>query len=213
MNKRLSKRVIVALDGMDSKQALGIARTLGPYVWGFKVNDLIYSDTSIVRKLKKYGKVFVDVKLHDIPNTVANSVEKISKLGADIITVHASGGLEMMKAAKKKAGKTQIIGVTVLTSSNAKSASKDVIKLTKEASKAHLDGVVCSGYELKSLKFYNGLKIVPGIRPNGFKKDDQKRIMNAKQSQEKGASLIIVGRAITGSKNVLKALENLLDVE
>lgn len=213
MDKKLTKRVVVALDGMDPKPALNIARVLGPYVWGFKVNDLVYSDLNIIKKLKRYGKVFVDVKLHDIPNTVKNSVERISKLGADIITVHASGGLEMMRAAQKASGKSIIIGVTVLTSTKSENTESEVIKLAKEASKAKLDGIVCSGYELKALKRLKVLKVVPGIRNKSSNNNDQKRIMSACRALEEGADLIVVGRAITGEKNILKALEDLIENE
>lgn len=106
--------LIIALDGITSKEALEIARKLKGRVWGFKIGDLLYQDNSLIQKLKKFGHVFVDVKLYDIPNTVANSVKRLSRAGADMITVHASGGIPMMKAAKQNAGKSKIINEKLL---------------------------------------------------------------------------------------------------
>ena len=100
-------KIIVALDGLTVKGALRIGKILSGKVWGFKVNDLLFTNVEIIRKLKKFGKIFADAKLHDIPNTVGNSVKKLSKAGADLITVHASGGVEMMKVAKKTEGEAR----------------------------------------------------------------------------------------------------------
>ena len=97
-------KIIVALDGISEKEALRMAKILKGRVWGFKVNDLLFEDGRIIAKLKKFGNVFADAKLHDIPNTVGNSVARLSRAGADMITVHGSGGIEMMKAAKQSAG-------------------------------------------------------------------------------------------------------------
>jgi orotidine-5'-phosphate decarboxylase len=184
---------------------LSIAKILKGLVWGFKVNDLLYENVSIIRELKKYGGVFVDVKLYDIPNTVANSVKRLSKAGADIITVHASGGIEMMKSAKKNSGKSKIIAVTILTSSSLNSPNQQVVKLAKEAIEAGLDGIVCSGHELKAVNRLSGiksrLKIVPGIRPKWYKaKDDQKRKMTPNEAIKLGADYLVIGRPITKAK-------------
>lgn len=208
-----SKKIIVSLDGMSEKEALKIAGKLCGHVWGFKVNDILYGNINIIRELKKFGKVFVDVKLHDIPNTVSNSVKRISKLGADIITVHASGGMDMMKSAKKNAGKCKIIAVTVLTSSSLKSTN-DVMELVQHAIKARVDGIVCSGQELESVKKLHGakslIKIVPGIRPKWYKtKDDQKRTMTPNEALEFGADYLVIGRPLTKSKNILKTLQDM----
>ena len=199
-----NKKIIVALDGMNRNDAVKIAKILRGKVWGFKVNDLLYNNGSIVTQLKKYGKVFADAKLHDIPNTVANSVKKLSKAGADIITVHASGGIEMMKAAKINSGKSKIIAVTVLTSTKLNS-SKQVLNLVKDAMKASMDGLVCSGKEVNALKRLTGtrsmIKVVPGIRPNTYKtKDDQKRIVTPTEALKLGADLLVIGRPITSGK-------------
>src|SRR3989338_11221623 len=97
-------RIIIALDKISIKESLKIARDVTGLVWGFKINDLLFEDMKIIPWLKKFGRVFADVKLYDIPNTVSNSVKKLSAQGANIITVHTSGGVEMMRAAKQNAG-------------------------------------------------------------------------------------------------------------
>lgn len=204
-------KVIVALDGMTQKRALKIATLLKGHVWGFKVNDLLFEDGSIITRLKKFGNVFADAKLHDIPNTVANSVAKLSDAGADFITVHASGGIEMMKAAKKNAGTSKIIAVTVLTSELLETEKK-VLKLVHDAIEAGADGVVCSGLELKSIIAIqtNLLKIVPGIRPRWYTEaDDQIRTMAPDIALQRGADHIVIGRPITSSKDPLRAITRL----
>ncbi|OGN17416.1 MAG: orotidine 5'-phosphate decarboxylase [Candidatus Yanofskybacteria bacterium RIFCSPHIGHO2_02_FULL_50_12] len=202
-------QIIVALDGISKKNALSIARKLKKTVWGFKINDLLFEDPKIVKELKRYGKVFADAKLYDIPNTVKNSVQRLSKLGADIITVHASGGVAMMRVAKEAAGKSKIVGVTVLTSQPG-NQKKSVLKLAKEAQSAGLDGVVCSAQELPYLSRIKLLKIVPGIRPVWYKTgDDQRRTATPKEAIKAGADLIIIGRPITESKDLKEAINDL----
>lgn len=202
--------IIVALDGMSQNDALDIARRLKGMVWGFKVNDLLFDDVKIISKLKKFGKIFADVKLYDIPNTVKNSVEKLSKAGVDIITVHASGGVEMMRAAKRAAGLSKIVGVTVLTS-KAGDARHEVLKLAKNIESSGLDGMVCSAYELKFLKNTKLLKIVPGIRSVWYKtRDDQKRTATPLAALKAGANLLVIGRPITKSKDPVDAIKKIL---
>ena len=208
-------KIIVALDGISKKKALRIASILKGRVWGFKINDLLFEDATIIGKLKKFGNVFADAKLYDIPNTVAHSVARLSKAGADIITVHALGGIEMMKAAKNSAGKSKILAVTVLTSEKAN--SEKVVELTREAFRAGVDGVICSGRDLSSiqkiLKSRFFLKIVPGIRPNWYKnKDDQKQIMTPKEALKLGADYLVIGRPILNAKNPIRALADMLKV-
>lgn len=191
-----NQRTIVALDGISEKEALGIARLLKGRVWGFKVNDLLFENIGIIGKLKKFGKVFADAKLYDIPNTVANGVRRLSAAGADMITVHASGGVEMVRAAKKAAGRSKILAVTVLTSF-IRNQSKNVLKLAEDAKRAGADGIVCSGHELKYLAKFSLLKVVPGIRPKWYKeKDDQKRTMAPEEAIKLGADFLVIGRPI-----------------
>ncbi len=198
----MAHRIIVALDGISEKKALSVAKKLRGLVWGFKVNDLLFGSPGIIKKLKKYGKVFADAKLYDIPNTVSNSVKRLSTLGADIITVHASGGVEMMRAAKKAAGKSKIIAVTILTSHKERTGFN---KLLKDAQTAGVDGIICSAYELKFVKG-NLLKIVPGIRPGWYKKkDDQKVTITPKEAIRLRADYIIIGRPILDARDPVKA--------
>lgn len=204
-----SNKIIVALDGISEKEALRIAKLLKGHVWGFKVNDLLFYDVAIMHKLKKFGKVFADAKLCDIPNTVSNCVKRLSSAGADLITVHASGGIEMMRAAKKSADKSKILAVTILTSSETNSGK--VVRLTHDALKANVDGIVCSGHDLLSIRRIPGvqslLKIVPGIRPNWYKKkDDQKRTITPKEAFARGADYLVIGRPILNAKNPINAL-------
>ena len=221
-------KIIVSLDGVSVKEALNIASKLKNKVWGFKVNDLLF-EPNIIRKLKKFGKVFADAKLYDIPSTVARSVARLKKAGADLITVHASGGVEMMKAALRQAqGKTKILGVTVLTSE--KSANKKAfLKLITNVEKAKLDGIVCSAHELKYLNNSKLLKVVPGIRPKWFtmssskrhdkrdpsrralvKANDQSRTTTPREAIKLGADLLVIGRPIIKSPNQPEALEKIL---
>ncbi|OGZ08709.1 MAG: orotidine 5'-phosphate decarboxylase [Candidatus Lloydbacteria bacterium RIFCSPLOWO2_01_FULL_50_20] len=214
---KLESPIIVALDGMSEERAFLLAASLKDLAWGFKINDLLFEGTSIIRKLKKFGKVFADAKLHDIPNTVGNSVEKISGAGADIITVHASGGIDMMRAAKKHAGRSKIIAVTVLTSSSGgrREIARSVSRLMSDAVAARLDGVVCSAHDLSLLrgmkKGNTFLAVVPGIRPDWYaKKDDQHRSATPKTAMEAGAGLLVVGRPITMSKDPVRATKDIL---
>lgn len=207
-NKFLSERVIIALDGMSAAWALRIARELQGLVWGFKVTDLLFEDIAIIRKLKKFGHVFADAKLYDIPNTVKNSVAKLSAAGADFITVHASGGVEMMRAAKANVGKSKIIAITVLTSKGG-NVKKEVLRLVNNAKAAGVDGVVCSAVELALISRVRGLiKVVPGIRPLWYKNwDDQKRTATPAEAIRQGADFIVIGRPVTKAKNSRTALE------
>lgn len=209
---RNRNKIIVALDGLSEKEALRMARILKGYAWGFKVNDLLFENGGIIHKLKKFGNVFADAKLHDIPNTVANSVKRLSSLGADLITVHAEGGVEMMKAAKKNAGRSKILAVTVLTSDAPN--IKKVTRLALNAMRAKVDGIVCSGQDLAVSRNISGweslLKVVPGIRPIWYKKkDDQKQTIIPQKALELGAHYLVIGRPITGAKNPVKVLRGM----
>jgi len=213
-----SPKVIVALDGISQKRALAIARKLCKVVWGFKVNDLLYEDIGIIKKLKQFGKVFVDVKLHDIPNTAGNTARKLSRLGADIITVHASGGVEMMRVAKKNTSGSKVIAVTVLTSKER--ASAEAMKsLVSDAVRAGVDGVVCSGREVAHVRAMKGMKsklvVVPGIRPAYYRKrDDQKCAVTPQEAMRAGADLLVIGRPILETKNPLSVCVDIqLEIE
>lgn len=210
-----SKKIIVSLDGITEIQALEVAQRLNGKVWGFKINDLVYESLDLIENLKKYGRIFIDVKLHDIPNTVANSIQRLSRHRADIITVHASGGIEMMKAAKSHAGNSKILAVTVLTSEKTGDVGIVVKKLAEEALEAGVDGIVCSGHELEIIKDIPGInskiKVVPGIRPDWYhKKDDQVRTMTPYEAIERNADYVVIGRPITQDKDPIHALTRIM---
>ncbi len=207
------KNIIVALDGISSKEALRIARMMHGRVWGFKVSDLLFEDSAIIGRLKKFGRVFADAKLYDIPNTVTNTVARLSKKGASFITVHASGGTEMMKAAVCAAGRSKILAVTVLTS---KSDPTAVVQLARAAAKAGVSGIVCSGHELEAVRRVPELrpllKVVPGIRPRWYRiKHDQKRTMTPAHALERGADYLVVGRPLLRAADPVKALDRLIE--
>lgn len=206
--------IIVALDGIDRDRALGLAHELRDIVWGVKVNDLLLAyGTAIVRDLSQVTRVFADPKLHDIPNTVANGVKRLSDAGASLITVHASGGPAMLEAAAREAGNATILAVTVLTSISeteccrifSRSAPDTVVHLAGMAAQSQVGGIVCSPQELPRLAAdpvcAKLLKVVPGVRPaaarHASSKDDQVRIGTPQDALAKGAGLLVIGRPIT----------------
>ena len=216
----LNKRVIVALDGIDRARALELAAELSAVVWGFKVNDLLVQyGVSILGDLKKFGAVFADAKLHDIPNTVSNSVARLAGAGADLITIHGSGGAKMIEAACKTRDQAKILAVTILTSIDDPTARSvygvgprdGVARLAGIAAGAGADGVVCSPEELGlfEAKELNGLiRVTPGIRPADYgKSDDQSRTMTPQAAIAAGASLLVIGRPITGENDPRRAAE------
>jgi orotidine-5'-phosphate decarboxylase len=223
--------IIVALDGMEMEQAIETAQKLKDHVWGFKANDLLDRLNSIdgdgnheIGNIVECGKLFADPKYHDIPNTVGNRVKAL--IGAlknisfgrtvpGFITVHASGGPEMIKAAveaakKASGGRTKILVVTVLTSLNEEDCNltygapvkAKVLQFSRWAVAARAHGIVCSGNELGFLSRYPELKrlirMVPGIRPNWYSAaGDQKRVIGPHEAIRLGADYLVMGRAIT----------------
>ncbi len=167
--------------------------------------------------------VFLDLKYHDIPNTVAGAIESAASLNVSYLNVHAAGGSEMMRAAKGACpDKTALLAVTVLTSSNDSMleevgqrgpAAEQVLRLARLTHASGLDGVVCSAHEIKTLR--NALPesfvlMVPGIRPEGSDAGDQKRIMTPRQAVEEGATHLVIGRPITQAKNPEAAVRDIL---
>lgn len=169
-----------------------------------------------ISKLKK-KIVFLDLKLNDIPNTVSATMDAIKDLNINYVTVHVSSGLNALKACKKNAGKTKVIGVTILTSLDNnlikqigynKKLKNLVAHQARLAKKAGLDGLVCSPHEVAIVRKYFKKEIItPGIRLNG-KSDDQKRIMTPKQAFDKGSDWIVIGRSITKG-NIIKNFKEL----
>ncbi|TWT04695.1 orotidine-5'-phosphate decarboxylase [Planomicrobium sp. CPCC 101079] len=179
----------------------------------------------LVRYIKSLGhSVFLDLKLHDIPNTVQSAMRGLAKLGVDLVNVHAAGGVEMMKAAKRglEGSETKLIAVTQLTSTSQEQMHSDqlipvslkesVLHYAKMAKQAGLDGVVCSVLEAEAIEAECGedfLRVTPGIRPANVSADDQKRIATPKQARQKGSTHIVVGRAITKSENPAESYQQI----
>lgn len=216
LNKGLHSPIIVALDELTRKEALSLARRLQRVVWGFKVNDLLIEHgVSIISDLKRFGHVFADPKLHDIPNTVKNSISRLDAAGADLITVHASGGAEMLRVAAGSVKTARVLAVTALTSLSdsdtnslyKRTSAEVVLDFAELAATSNVHGIVCSPYELTLLKGHNDLiKVIPGIRPLWYGvADDQKRIQTPAQAMAQGADLLVIGRPITGAEDPLEA--------
>ena len=221
MNKKIP--IIIPLDGLSRELALATAKELSGKVWGFKVEDLLIGcGVSIISELKQFGNVFADPKLHTIPNTVANSVIRLERAGADFITVHASGGIEMMRAAVDTANKSKILAVTIITSLSedetrliyGNSVRETVIQFARNAGLGGVYGIVCSPQELKSLneypEFQTLVKVTPGIRPIWYQSDDdQKRTMTPKDAIKFGADFLVIGRPILQFGNLLVAVKKI----
>jgi orotidine-5'-phosphate decarboxylase len=221
--------IFVALDTPSLDQASALAALLAPYVAGLKVGLEFVSANGPegVRALVKSGlPVFLDVKLHDIPNTVAGAMKALAPLGAAIINVHASGGAAMMRAAADAAASVQprpkLIAVTVLTSLEAADLAAmgisgtpldQVVRLARLAKDSGMDGVVCSPQEIAAVRAACGrdfLIVTPGVRPAGGALDDQRRVMTPKRALEAGADLLVIGRPITGASDPAEAARGIL---
>ena len=225
------ERLIVALDFHKMDDVKNLVNALGDSVIFYKVGmELFYSvGTEVVTWLKSQNKkIFLDLKLHDIPNTVAGGLCSLMNLGADILNVHAAGGFTMMKTAadrlreeSAKAGivKPKLIAITVLTSINqaewcgALKISEQVVEFAKTAKDAGLDGVVASPQEAALIREACGkdfLIITPGIRPAGSDINDQSRISTPAAAIRNGANYLVVGRPIRSAENPKLAAENIL---
>jgi orotidine-5'-phosphate decarboxylase len=223
----IADKIIVALDVATRAKALELVETLRDQISFFKIGLQLYTaeGPEIVRTVLSGGaKVWLDLKLHDIPNTVARSVESASHLGVHMLTIHLSGGSEMIRAATAaRANNILLLGVTVLTSATeqtlreigiAERVENQVLRLAKLGVEEAIDGVVASPYEIKMLRTEFGDKIkiaVQGIRPTWAKPDDQKRFMTPRQAIEAGADYIGIGRPITKHPNPREATAKILD--
>lgn len=213
--------IFVALDTQDVHRAAAIARDVGGIAAGVKLGmEFFYANGEEgVLRLSEHGtRVFLDLKLHDIPITVEKAVRALAHLQPAILTVHAGGGKAMMAAAKGAAPPgTKIVGVTVLTSLDQadlssvgveSSPASQVERLAALSREAGLDGIVCSGAEIAAVRaeWPEGFFVVPGVRPAGFDAGDQKRIVTPAQAVADGASVIVVGRPITQAINPRRAI-------
>jgi len=204
--------LIVALDVSDLDEAERLAEALAPHAGMLKVGlELFWAHgPEAVRRIASRGRVFVDAKLHDIPNTVERAAANIARLGVDMVNVHALGGDAMMRAALEGAARgaveaghpmPQVIAVTVLSSQSGEDLASPA-SLAFEAKSAGLDGVVVSGADVRDVRDACGDEfclVVPGIRPAGSNGDDQVRVLTPGEAIERGADYLVVGRPITGS--------------
>jgi orotidine-5'-phosphate decarboxylase len=226
----LSKKLIIALDFASEHDALNLIEKLDPKSCALKVGSELFTllGTHFVKKLiQKQFKVFLDLKFHDIPNTVAQACKAGADLGVWMMNVHAAGGMNMMMSARKAIesyGVTRplLIAVTVLTSLNQLELSavgistpvlEHVKKLAILTREAGLDGVVCSAQEVKAIKAVCGtefITVTPGIRLASDAKDDQSRIMTPQQAIIEGSDYLVVGRSITQALHPEKVVAELL---
>lgn len=222
-----SRPLIVALDYADSREALKLLDLLDPSMCRVKIGKEMFTryGPELVRQVSKQGfEIFLDLKFHDIPNTVAGAVAAAADLGVWMVNVHAVGGRAMMEAAAKALGNsrtTKLIAVTVLTSMSsadlqetgvASTADEQVLRLARLTADAGLDGVVCSAREIEMLRQHLGdrfLLVTPGIRPAGDQVGDQKRTETPATAMAKGSSYLVIGRPITQAPNPGARLEEI----
>ena len=212
-----SKRLIVALDFKNFDEMSEFVVRLDPNSCVVKVGlQLFISEgNKVLDFLSAKGfEIFLDLKLHDIPNTVNKAIEEIAQFNVLMTTIHLQGGMEMITAANQAKGKTKILGVSLLTSLDETDTqmlynnnfNTQFNNLINVAEKSEVDGIVCSSMELAFLSGSNLIKVVPGIR-NLKQIDDQKRVMTSKEAYENGASYIVVGRPITQANNIEEAIK------
>ena len=233
MKSKMKKKVFIACDTQNIKKAKKIIQLTSNSQLniGYKFGLEFFNSKkgrSFISKINKNKLIWLDLKLNDIPNTVASSINALRDLkNIKFLTIHIAGGLEMMKRAKKSARKIskklKILGVTVLTSFDNKSFKKTghtqsiknvVLKQVRLAKEARIDGIVCSGFEAKKIKkICKKMEIItPGIRLKGNSVQDQKRVMSPKNAFQNGATGIVVGRSITQGnikKNIQKLIKEL----
>jgi orotidine-5'-phosphate decarboxylase len=224
---KAAEKIIVALDVPTKREALELVENLGGQISFFKIGLQLYTaeGPEVVRAVLSRGcKVWLDLKLYDIPNTVAKAVESAGRLGVQMLTVHLSGGSEMIRAATAaRANNMLLLGVTVLTSSKEETLREigihgkiddQVLRLAKLGVEAGIDGVVASPHEIKTLRREFGDKIkiaVQGIRPTWAEPGDQKRFMTPHQALEAGADYIGIGRPITRHQTPRDAVAKILE--
>ena len=216
-------KAFIALDANNNRKNIEVVKKLHKLVYGFKVGYRSFynkdADKLIAEIKRKKSKLFLDLKLHDIPNTVSSAIESLKNINPDFLTLHISGGEEMLKSAlkniKKFNLKTKVLGVTLLTSLDGKDSKKiygekDTNKLIKKlaliASNAKIAGLICSGQDLKSLKsFKKLLKVTPGVKLLD-RKDDQKRVSFVHDALNNGANFVVIGRELINAKDPMKLI-------
>ncbi|MBX7531341.1 orotidine-5'-phosphate decarboxylase [Qipengyuania sp. 1XM1-15A] len=216
----MSNPVYLALDVPRLRDAVALAEQVKAHVGGIKLGLEFFCAHGAhgVHMIAQLGlPIFLDLKLYDIPNTVAGAMHAIHNLEPAIITIHASGGRAMMEDAKAAAGEnTKVVGVTMLTSMDDRdlertgikgNAHDQVMRLADLAQESGLDGIVCSGHEVKSVhdRWKDGYFVVPGLRPAGSAVGDQKRVVTPRQARDDGASVLVIGRPISRAEDPAEA--------
>ncbi|MEP6974799.1 MAG: orotidine-5'-phosphate decarboxylase [Spartobacteria bacterium] len=220
------ERIIIALDVPTSAAACALVRELSPHPGLFKIGLQLFiaAGPEIVRAVRELGgRIFLDLKLHDIPHTVGRAVESAGSLGVEMLTLHLAGGRAMAEAAVAAAGpELLLLGVTVLTSSDegtlretgvATAMEEHVLRLADLGVAAGVGGVVASPREIAPLRNAHGsqIKIVtPGIRPHGAAAGDQKRTLTPAEALQAGADFLVIGRPITAAEDPRAALEQIV---
>lgn len=216
----MSNPVYLAVDLPRLDAAKTLAERVKGHVGGIKLGlefFCAHGHHGVLEMAQVGLPIFLDLKLHDIPNTVAGAMQSIHVLEPAIVTVHASGGRAMMEDAKAAAGEnTKVVGVTLLTSLDSNDLSKtgisgsahdQVMRLAELAETAGLDGIVCSGHEIGAVhkQWKQGFFVVPGLRPAGAMGGDQKRVVSPRQARDDGASVLVIGRPISKAEDPLAA--------
>jgi orotidine-5'-phosphate decarboxylase len=224
-------RLVVALDVPTGKEALAMARVLSGKVGMFKVGLELFcaEGPAFVREVQREAPVFLDLKLHDIPNTVSRALESLLPLDPSLLTIHTQGGPAMMEAAaqavrahRQKGGRTRLLGVTVLTSLDREALARMgstaepgdlALHLARLAKDCGCDGVVCSAQEAANVRAACGEafhRLTPGIRPGGVATQDQARVVSPAQALREGATWLVVGRPITQAVDPAAAAQAIL---
>jgi orotidine-5'-phosphate decarboxylase len=224
-----SDRICIALDYPKREEALAAVRRFGPRVGWLKIGleAFVAEGPSLVAEVARTSRVFLDLKFHDIPNTVAGAVAAAARSGASLLNVHASGGRAMLEAARRALpdgpARPKLVAVTLLTSLDARALADLPIagqpegiarRLALLAKDCGLDGVVCSPTDLPAIRAACGpdfLTVVPGIRPSGSAAGDQKRVATPREALAAGADILVVGRPVTAAPDPDTALTALLD--
>jgi orotidine-5'-phosphate decarboxylase len=216
--------IFVAVDTPDLHRARTLAEAVRPHAGGLKLGLEFFcaNGPAGVAEIGSLGlPLFLDLKLHDIPNTVAKAVAALSSIAPAVLTVHAGGGEAMLKAARDAApASTKVVAVTVLTSLDADdlaaagvsgSPAEQVRRLAALARASEVDGIVCSGAEVAAAHatWPSGYFVVPGVRPAGAGVGDQKRVVTPRQALDDGASMLVIGRPITGADDPAEAIRRI----
>lgn len=219
---------IVALDVADAASAERMVDDLGTLCTFYKIGSELFTSAgpAIVESIRRRGaRVFLDLKFHDIPNTVGGAIRSAARLGAELVTVHVAGGRDMLEAAAEAGGADcRVLGVTVLTSMDERAIGEvwgrdapdmraEVMRLAHLAAEVGLHGIVCSGAEAASIRERYGDRLatlVPGIRRAGGEHQDQARVVTARAAAEAGARYIVLGRAVTAARSPREAMQAVL---